>query len=94
MVAIRRACKNLGTFHLEGCTLYTTAEPCPMCRGAILWAGISKVYYGCNVADTERIGFRDREFYEGAFEIAEELCRAECLEIFAEYTQMRNKKPY
>ncbi len=94
MVAIRRACQHLGTFHLAGCELYTTAEPCPMCRGAILWAGISKVYYGCTVADTERIGFRDREFFEGTFDIAEELDRAACLDIFTEYTQIRDKKPY
>ena len=40
MEAIRDACKNLGTFDLSGCELYTTAEPCPMCLGATLWANI------------------------------------------------------
>ena len=44
VMAIRNACKTLGTYDLSGCELYTTAEPCPMCRGAILWANISRVY--------------------------------------------------
>lgn len=49
--AIRDACKNLKTFNLDGCELYTTAEPCPMCLGAILWSNIKTVYYGCNKKD-------------------------------------------
>lgn len=64
MEAIRDACRNLGTHDLSGCDLYTTAEPCPMCLGAILWANIRQVYYGCNVKDTESIGFRDGRFYD------------------------------
>ena len=64
MEAIGNACENLGTFDLKDCELYTTAEPCPMCLGAILWANIKKVYYGCNTKDTENIGFRDDIFYK------------------------------
>lgn len=94
MTAIRSACKALGTFDLTGCELYTTAAPCPMCRGAILWANIRRVYYGCTVEDTDRIGFRDQVFYENAFEISEELDRAECLKVFAEYASMQDKTPY
>ena len=56
MQAIRDASKNLKTFDLSGCVLYTTAEPCPMCLGAILWSNIAEVYYGCDVKDTENIG--------------------------------------
>ncbi|MBR5897293.1 MAG: nucleoside deaminase, partial [Lachnospiraceae bacterium] len=52
MEAIRDACEKTGSHDLSGCELYTTAEPCPMCLGAILWANIAKVYYGCNVNDT------------------------------------------
>lgn len=90
--AIRDACKNMGTFDLSGCELYTTAAPCPMCKGAILWANIDKVYYGCTIDDTDRIGFRDQVFYDnwdsmeqGSF--AEELGRSECLTLFEDYNK-------
>ncbi len=62
--AIRMACKKLGTFNLEGCELYTTSEPCPMCLGAIMWARIHKVYSAMNIADAKRIGFDDEPFYK------------------------------
>lgn len=64
IMAIRDACTNLNTFDLTGCELYTTHFPCPMCKGAIQWANINKVYYGCTIEDTEVIGFRDKQFYE------------------------------
>ena len=57
MMAIRDACRTVHSHDLNGCELYTTAAPCPMCAGAIQWANIKKVYYGCNVSDTDRIGF-------------------------------------
>ncbi len=94
MMAIRDACKKLGTHDLRGCELYTTAAPCPMCRGAILWANIGKVYFGCNVDDTDSIGFRDKVFYESEEDFCEELDRAECLELFEEYRSMSDKKMY
>ncbi|MBR2712709.1 MAG: nucleoside deaminase [Bacilli bacterium] len=62
--AIREACKNLNTYDLSGCTLYTTCYPCPMCLSAIIWANIKKVYYGNTKEDAESIGFRDNEIYE------------------------------
>lgn len=90
MEAIRDACQNLDTFDLSGCALYTTAEPCPMCLGAILWANIKTIYYGCNRMDTDMIGFRDDSFYEhikGKTELLDiqELQREECLELFEVY---------
>ncbi|HNY74866.1 MAG: nucleoside deaminase [Bacilli bacterium] len=99
MMAIHKACKKLGTFDLSGCELYTTAEPCPMCLGAILWANISKVYFGCNIVDTEEIGFRDKVFYEinesgKKDEIVIELDRKQCLKLFEEYKNIEDKHHY
>jgi tRNA(Arg) A34 adenosine deaminase TadA len=62
--AIRAASKILGTFELDGCILYTSCKPCPMCLGAIFWARISTVYYGANEEDAARGGFDDKRFYE------------------------------
>jgi len=94
MMAIRKASRLLNTHDLSECELYTTAEPCPMCQGAIQWANIRKVYYGCRISDTDKIGFRDEEFYDRAVKISEELDRTECLELFAEYQNIDNKEIY
>ncbi len=94
MMAIRSACRNTGSFDLSGCELYTTAEPCPMCFGAIMWANIGRVYYGCTVTDTAGIGFRDEQFYNTSRDDMTETDRQECLEIFEEYKQLRNRKNY
>lgn len=97
--AIRDACKNTGTHDLSGCELYTTAQPCPMCLGAILWAGIDKVYYGCNIDDTEKIGFRDEVFYKmlDSGNSGEKLVcidRNECLKLFDDYDSREDKELY
>ena len=95
MEAIRDACHKLGTHDLSGCELYTTAEPCPMCLGGILWANISKVYYGCTVTDTDEIGFRDDRFYKyfsGETNILslEEQGHSECKCLFGDYKKMKH----
>jgi tRNA(Arg) A34 adenosine deaminase TadA len=59
VVAIRDACSRLGTFHLTGCELYTTCEPCPMCLAAIYWADIGRYYFGCSATDAAAAGFAD-----------------------------------
>lgn len=61
--AIRAACTKLGTFNLEGCVIYTSCEPCPMCLGAIYWAHIDKIYYGANQHDAAAINFDDSFIY-------------------------------
>lgn len=98
MQAIRRACAKLGTHNLAGCELYTTGEPCPMCLGAILWANIDKVYYGCNIEDTEIIGFRDKKFYGMTAEekqaFIKELDRDACLALYEEYRSIEGKINY
>lgn len=64
VMAIRNACKNLNTFDLIGCELYTSCYPCPMCLSAIVWANIKTVYYGNTKEDAESIGFRDNHIYK------------------------------
>lgn len=90
MEAIRDACKNLGTHDLSGCELYTTAEPCPMCLGGILWSNITVAYYGCTKEDTDSIGFRDDKFYDylaGKNHLLniKELGRDRCQKLFKDY---------
>lgn len=91
--AIRIACRKLHTHDLSGCELYTTAQPCPMCLSATIWANIRKIHYGCTAEDAEEIGFRDKyiyDFIEGQckdesvveMDIVE---RDKCLELFKEY---------
>ncbi|WP_113925977.1 nucleoside deaminase [Cognataquiflexum aquatile] len=64
VVAIRDACKNLGSFQLEGCYLYTSCEPCPMCLGAIYWARPERVFFANTKKDAAAIGFDDQFIYE------------------------------
>lgn len=96
--AIRKAGKKLQSFDLSGCDIYTTGYPCPMCMCAILWANIENVYYGCNTADTEIIGFRDKEFEESIpfrkADMCRELMRDECLELYRDYSKIYTKIMY
>jgi len=64
VVAIRKACKKLGTFQLDDCTIYTSCEPCPMCLGAIYWARPKQVFYASNKKDAAAIGFDDQFIYK------------------------------
>ena len=63
IVAIREACKRINNFSLNGCELYSTCEPCPMCLAAIYWARIDKVYYANTRKDAQKIGFDDSLIY-------------------------------
>ena len=93
--AIRAACKKLGTYDLTGCELYTSAMPCPMCLGAIIWANIKVVYYGNSAKDTAQIGFRDDfiyRFIEGKCKDGEvlqltQMLREEAIVAFEKYKE-------
>lgn len=95
MQAIRDACKHLGTYDLSDCELYTSAEPCPMCLSAIIWANIKTVYYGNSAKDAAAIGFRDDfiyKFIENGCKDTEtmtlqQLDRDEAIKIFAAYKE-------
>jgi guanine deaminase len=64
VTAIRMACKKLNDFHLHGCILYTSCEPCPMCLGAIYWARLAKVYFACSRYDAAAANFDDSFIYD------------------------------
>lgn len=101
VVAIREACKKLGSFQLTGCELYSSCEPCPMCMGAIYWARPAAVYYANTRSDAAAIGFDDEFLYrEITMPLKErkipltQLMRTEALEAFREWEKMENKIRY
>lgn len=98
IAAIRLASKALETYDLSGCEIYSTGEPCPMCLSAIMWANIGKVYYGCNIEDTENIGFRDNKFYKdmriNKKDWVVELDRDECLKLYQYYNDKKDRTIY
>ena len=63
IIAIRNACKNINSYDLSNCELYTSCYPCPMCLSATIWSNIKKVYYGNTKEDASEIGFRDDFIY-------------------------------
>jgi guanine deaminase len=101
MVAIRAACAALGTFQLDGCDLYTTCEPCPMCLGAIYWARPARVYFAGSAADAAAAGFDDAFIARQiALPRAErkipfiETMREESLECFRAWMEKRDRVEY
>ena len=64
VMAIRHACEVLQTFHLEGCEIYSSCEPCPMCLSAIYWARLDTLYFAGSMADAAEAGFDDRFLYK------------------------------
>jgi guanine deaminase len=63
VVAIRRACVRLAAYTLEGCTLYSSCEPCPMCLAAAYWARMDAIYYAATQDDAAAVGFDDAYLY-------------------------------
>lgn len=72
MVAIRDACKNLKSFQLDDCEIYTSCEPCPMCLAAIYWSRPKAVYYACTKVDAANIGFDDNYIYHQIYKPIEQ----------------------
>ena len=64
MVAIREACRVLGHFQLDGCDVYSSCEPCPMCLAALYWARPARVFYAATRGDAAAAGFDDAFIYE------------------------------
>lgn len=98
--AIRLASKKLKTHDLSGCTLYTSAEPCPMCLSAIIWANIKEVYYANTKKDAENIGFRDDMIYEYIKGNKKDIIKLhhieseEATKVFEDFNNIENKNMY
>jgi len=101
ILAIREACRKLNSFQLDGCILYTSCEPCPMCLGAIYWARPDKVYFASDKEDAAGIGFDDAFIYKelqldpGKRSIPfEQLQRESALKAFQEWVNKEDKIEY
>lgn len=105
ILAIRDACKNLNTYDLSECELYTSCYPCPMCLSAIMWSNIKTVYYGNTKEDVAKIGFRDEFIYKYLNEIEnnkndksilnlEGLDREETIKTFDKYIEDSKRTIY
>jgi guanine deaminase len=101
VMAIRNACNTLQTFQLDGCDIYTSCEPCPMCLGAIYWARPARLFYANSKEDAAVIQFDDKFIYE---EIAKpiterklftkQLLRDEAIEAFVKWSESTLKTDY
>jgi len=101
VTAIRDACKALGTFSLEGCDIYTSCEPCPMCLSAIYWARLDRIYFANTRQDAAAIGFDDEFLYREVPKPVEtrsiptvKLNMSEAAAVFAEWQVKPDKVRY
>ncbi|GMT45156.1 MAG: tRNA-specific adenosine deaminase [bacterium] len=101
VVAIRNAAKNLGTFDLSGCQIYSSCEPCPMCLGAIYWARFDKLYYAATKDDAARAEFDDSFIYkefalpkEERSILSVQMMRENAVKVFDVWIKTENKIPY
>ena len=102
MQAIREACKKLGTPHLEGCVMYTSAECCPMCLCTAYWAHLDHIYYGATIDDALKYGeFNDVDYYS---EISKkmgdrrikmtQMVQPEAVAVWKEFSEMPDRAHY
>jgi guanine deaminase len=100
--AIRKACKRVGSFKLDGCTLYTSAECCPMCAAAAYWAGIERIFFAATVGDALEYGnFDDSMIYAELKKPttersipAQQILRDEALAVWKQYKNMPGRVQY
>lgn len=101
VLAIRRACASLKTYQLDGCELYVSCEPCPMCLGAIYWARPDKIYFANSKEDAAQINFDDKFIYEEISRpmserklFTKQMLREEALEAFDKWAKSMDKIEY
>ncbi len=101
VVAIRNACKKLGTFQLTGCDIYSSREPCPMCLGAIYWARPDRIFYAATRRDAADAGFDDSFIYD-ELQIPDHertiptqtIGRRDAVKLLAQWKRKENKTVY
>jgi tRNA(Arg) A34 adenosine deaminase TadA len=101
VVAIRRACRKLGSFSLAGCVLYASCEPCPMCLAAAYWSRVDRLVYAATREDAAVAGFDDAFIYDEVPLVPEarslhtdHLLRAEAAAVFEEWLAKPDRVPY
>ena len=101
IVAIREACKKINNFNLNGCELYSTCEPCPMCLAAIYWSRLDNIYYGNTREDARKIDFDDSLIYSEFMKNSKErkipmtqMMRKEALIAFEMWDKKKDKVKY
>ena len=101
VVAIRNACKELGTFQLDNCDIYTSCEPCPMCLGAIYWSRPARLFFANTKKDAAEIQFDDNFIYEeieipyqNRSLLTQQILRDEALEAFRLWRTSNIKMEY
>jgi guanine deaminase len=101
IIAIREACKTLGSFQLEGCEIYSSCEPCPMCLGAIYWSRPAKLYFASTREDAANAGFDDSYIYDELSKASDErkipmihMPQNEAMAAFNEWNEKKDKIKY
>jgi guanine deaminase len=100
--AIREACLHVGSVNLEGSTIYSTCEPCPMCFSACHWARIDRIVYGANIDDAKQAGFHElaisndqmKTMGESSLSITPGFLKEENVALFHIWSEQENKKAY
>lgn len=99
--AIRKAAKALQNFDLSGCEIYSSCEPCPMCLGAIYWAGLDRLYFANTKEDAAKIQFDDQFIYEEIEKpfaerrlITKQIMRNEAIKSFQDWEDLESKIRY
>jgi tRNA(Arg) A34 adenosine deaminase TadA len=102
ITAIRSACRKTGSIDLNGCIIYSTCEPCPMCFTAIHWARIESIFYGASISDAERFGFNElqvsnkmlKELGLSNVKITSDFMKSGCIALFEYWASKGSKKTY
>ncbi len=100
--AIFRATRQLGSFDLSGCEIYSTTEPCPMCFSAIHWSRISRIYYGTSIQDVKKLGFNElsisnekmKQLGKSKVKIVKGFSLDDCKQLLSKWKKLPEKKTY